>query len=143
MISTRIHGIIDYLTGALLIVAPFLFGFADGTVAQWLYENVAGLRPGDAGYATFSVRPDARTGVDWARTSIRTVRGTAGVSWERAGSGFRMEVEVPVGAVAEVHVPAAGPGEVTAPSGARHLRMDRGFAVYRVTHGTWGFRARR
>lgn len=36
MISTRIHGIIDYLTGALLIVAPFLFGFADGTVAQWL-----------------------------------------------------------------------------------------------------------
>ncbi|MGW1396243.1 family 78 glycoside hydrolase catalytic domain [Streptomyces nigra] len=116
--------------------------YFQGTVAQWLYENVAGLRPGDAGYATFSVRPDARTGVDWARTSIRTVRGTAGVSWERAGSGFRMDVEVPVGAVAEVHVPAAGPGEVTAPSGARHLRMDRGFAVYRVTHGTWGFWAR-
>lgn len=36
MIPTRIHGIIDYITGALLIVAPFLFGFADGTIAQWL-----------------------------------------------------------------------------------------------------------
>ena len=36
-----------------------------GTVAQWLYENVAGLRPGDAGYRTFSVRPDARTGVNY------------------------------------------------------------------------------
>jgi SPW repeat len=35
-LSTRVHGIIDYVTGALLIVAPWLFGFADGTAAQWL-----------------------------------------------------------------------------------------------------------
>ena len=36
MIPTRVHGIIDYLTGVLLIAAPFIFGFADGTAAQWL-----------------------------------------------------------------------------------------------------------
>ncbi len=36
VISTRVHGILDYLTGALLIVAPWLFGFATGGVAQWL-----------------------------------------------------------------------------------------------------------
>ena len=36
MISTRVHAIIDYCTGALLILAPYLFGFADGSVAQWL-----------------------------------------------------------------------------------------------------------
>jgi hypothetical protein len=35
MIPTRVHGIIDYVVGALLILAPFLFGFADGTAAQW------------------------------------------------------------------------------------------------------------
>ncbi|MCB5176063.1 MULTISPECIES: SPW repeat domain-containing protein [Microvirga] len=35
-LSTRVHGIIDYLTGGLLIVAPWLFGFADGTAAQWV-----------------------------------------------------------------------------------------------------------
>lgn len=34
MISSRIHGIIDYLVAALLLVAPFLFGFADGGPAQ-------------------------------------------------------------------------------------------------------------
>jgi hypothetical protein len=26
----------DYLTGGLLIVAPWLFGFADGSAAQWV-----------------------------------------------------------------------------------------------------------
>lgn len=36
MIPTRIHGYIDYIVGALLIVAPFVLGFADGTAAQWV-----------------------------------------------------------------------------------------------------------
>jgi len=36
MIDTRTHGIIDYLTGALLIIAPYLFGFATGGIEQWL-----------------------------------------------------------------------------------------------------------
>jgi hypothetical protein len=36
LMSTRVHGILDYLVGALLIAAPWLFGFADGTPAQWV-----------------------------------------------------------------------------------------------------------
>lgn len=35
-ISTRIHGVIDYLMGLFLIVSPWLFGFTDGTAAQWV-----------------------------------------------------------------------------------------------------------
>jgi hypothetical protein len=35
-IPTRIHGVADYLTGLLLIAAPFLFRFADGSAAQWV-----------------------------------------------------------------------------------------------------------
>ncbi|MGF9758021.1 SPW repeat protein [Microvirga sp. 0TCS3.31] len=35
-IPTGIHGVIDYLTGLLLVVAPFVLGFADGGAAQWV-----------------------------------------------------------------------------------------------------------
>jgi hypothetical protein len=35
-LSTRVHGMLDYLTGGLLIAAPWLFGFADGSAAQWV-----------------------------------------------------------------------------------------------------------
>ncbi len=35
MIPTRTHGVIDYIVGLLLILAPYIFGFADGTAAQW------------------------------------------------------------------------------------------------------------
>ena len=40
MISTRAHGVIDYLTGALLILAPYLFGFATGGIEHWVPEIV-------------------------------------------------------------------------------------------------------
>lgn len=35
-ISTRMHGLADYGVGVLLIIAPYLFGFATGGIAQWL-----------------------------------------------------------------------------------------------------------
>jgi hypothetical protein len=35
-ISTRTHGIIDYIVGALLILAPFVLGFATGGAAMWV-----------------------------------------------------------------------------------------------------------
>jgi hypothetical protein len=35
-IPTKIHGILDYLVGALLIAAPWLFDFADGSAKQWI-----------------------------------------------------------------------------------------------------------
>ena len=35
-IPTRVHGMLDYASGLLLIVAPYLFGFADGTAAQYI-----------------------------------------------------------------------------------------------------------
>ena len=35
-ITTRTHGIIDYIVGALLIVAPWLFLFAQGGPETWV-----------------------------------------------------------------------------------------------------------
>lgn len=34
IINTKFHGVLDYLTGILLIAAPWIFNFADGTAAQ-------------------------------------------------------------------------------------------------------------
>jgi alpha-L-rhamnosidase len=113
--------------------------YFQGTVVQWLYENVAGLRPGDAGYRRFVVRPDARVGVSWAQTSIQTVRGQAAVSWNLVGSTMHLNIEVPVGSTAEVHVPARSGGTVVAMPGARLLRAEPGFTVYEVACGRWRF----
>jgi hypothetical protein len=36
IISTRVHGMMDYAMGVLLLASPYLFGFATGGVKQWL-----------------------------------------------------------------------------------------------------------
>ncbi len=36
MIPTKIHGYLDYAMGALLIAAPWLFGFARGGAETWV-----------------------------------------------------------------------------------------------------------
>ncbi|MGW0520201.1 family 78 glycoside hydrolase catalytic domain [Crossiella sp. NPDC003009] len=118
--------------------------YFQGTVTQWLYENVAGLRPLANGYQRILIRPDARAGVAWARTSINTVRGRAAVSWATTPTGLTLTATVPVGATAEIHVPTAparpGPAhQVTAPPGAVTLPPIPGHAPYRVGSGTWTF----
>ena len=35
-LPTRIHGVIDYIWGVLLLASPWIFGFADGGAAQWV-----------------------------------------------------------------------------------------------------------
>ena len=36
MIDSRVHGILDYVVGLLLILAPYILGFADGGPAQFV-----------------------------------------------------------------------------------------------------------
>lgn len=36
MISTKTHGMLDYLMGVLLIIAPFILDFATGGAAMWV-----------------------------------------------------------------------------------------------------------
>lgn len=35
-ISTKVHGILDYLMGALLMATPWLLGFEDNTLITWI-----------------------------------------------------------------------------------------------------------
>ncbi len=56
-LPTRIHGILDYLLGALLIASPWLLGFADNEAARWV-PVVLG-----AGVLLYSIFTDYELGV--------------------------------------------------------------------------------
>jgi alpha-L-rhamnosidase len=79
--------------------------YALGAVADWLHRTVAGLAPGAPAYREIVVRPLPGGGLTAASARHETPYGTASVSWTRAGGRFALEVVVPVGATATVHVP--------------------------------------
>jgi hypothetical protein len=56
LIPTRIHGMIDYLFGLLLIASPWLFGFDDESTAKWIPMIIG------AGVMVYSVLTDYELG---------------------------------------------------------------------------------
>ena len=90
--------------------------YALGAVADWMHRRVAGLAPAAPGYRRIEVRPLITGELTFARARHLTPYGEASVSWKRESGELRLDVTVPVGTTATVHVPGesepveAGPG---------------------------------
>jgi alpha-L-rhamnosidase len=79
--------------------------YALGAVADWMHRRVAGLAPDAPGYRRIAVRPVPSASLSRAAARHLTPYGEAAVSWERADGSLRLQVTVPVGATAKVHLP--------------------------------------
>jgi alpha-L-rhamnosidase len=88
--------------------------YALGAVADWLHRTVAGLAPAEPGYRRLRVQPRPGPGITSARATHDTPYGEAAVSWTLTdGTAFALDVTVPPGTRAEVHLPdGGGPVEV-------------------------------
>jgi len=110
-----------------------------GTINDWLYHDLAGISPAAPGFAQILIRPAPPAGLDHAEASVDTVRGPVASSWQRAGNGLELTVEIPANTTAEVDVPVSDSGHVSSTSGARYLRTDGGYAIYTVSSGQHHF----
>ena len=118
--------------------------YFQGTVVQWIFENVAGLRNVDAGWERIVVRPDARGEVDSARSAPR--RSAAGCRWRgrrRAGCcrwtcRFR-SVRRPRSTYRPRLRRTSPPYRLR--SRARR-RTRTGYTIYTVPAGQWSFTSR-
>jgi alpha-L-rhamnosidase len=79
--------------------------YALGAVADWMHRRVAGLAPGDPGYRTIVVKPLPTALLTKASARHLTPYGEAAVAWSRGDGQLTLNVTVPVGSTAEVHVP--------------------------------------
>jgi hypothetical protein len=85
-----------------------------GHLMRWFYSGLLGIdqAEGSTGYAALVLKPQVVDGIEWARGEYRSPRGRIGSSWRKESGGLVLEVEVPVNATAEVHVPAGGAARV-------------------------------
>ena len=119
-----------------------------GTIDDWFYRDLAGIKPAAPGYAQITIRPYVPTDLDHVSASVETVRGTVSSGWAKApGGSLTLDVTIPANATAEVAVPAASPEAVTESArpaakaeGVRFVRMDGDRAVFEIGSGTYHFR---
>ncbi|MCW4461997.1 glycoside hydrolase family 78 protein [Sphingomonas sp. BT-65] len=109
------------------------------SIADWMRQRLAGLRPGAPGYRTVLVKPAIPAGLAHAEAVMETIHGRAASRWQVENGRLRLTAEVPANTSGEVWVPERF-GAITAPAGAELLRREGGHAVYRTGPGLFEFR---
>ncbi len=92
--------------------------YAFGAVADWLHRTLAGLAPAAPGYRHLTVRPVPGSGLTEASARHLTPYGEASITWRRDGGQLQVELSVPIGVDATVHLPGRDPFEA---GPGRHL----------------------
>lgn len=123
-----------------------------GSVVQWYYEDLAGMRPLAPGYQRIEFRPEIPArGLDHVSASYESVRGTVATEWRRTAAGLELDVTVPADATGRVFIPAPGPQAVTERGGGaavpagraesvRLVGVEGNRVVYEVGSGAYRFR---
>jgi len=80
--------------------------YALGSVGEWLYRTVAGIEYASPGGRRMRLAPTPDPALRWAAASHISPYGLVRSGWEwLPEGGLRLEVEIPVGASAAVHMP--------------------------------------
>lgn len=100
-----------------------------GSIGAWFYEALAGINFDDAqpGYRHIRFAPQIVRDLNWASGTLETVRGTVSSSWSRSRDSLRIQVSVPVGSTAEIHIPKLGLNGIRINESGREIWADGKF----------------
>lgn len=79
--------------------------FYFGTIDDWFYRYLAGIRPLESGYHRFLIEPSLCGELTEVKASVETPYGEISVCWKRTETQFQMTVEVPVNTTAVIKLP--------------------------------------
>jgi alpha-L-rhamnosidase len=111
-----------------------------GTVDDWLYQDVAGIKAAAPGYTKVTIQPHAVGDLTHASAHIESPLGRIASSWTRKQGRFTLRVDVPVGSTADVLLPAGDRQRAHAPAGATRGERAGGYAHFTVGAGHHEFR---
>lgn len=89
--------------------------YAYGSVVEWFYDTIAGLRPlpEAPGWKRFRISPIPGGGLTSAAATLQTPHGPAGSSWKIEAGRMRLTVRIPPNTTAEIVLPVAGAAGMT------------------------------
>ena len=120
--------------------------YAYGAVGTWMYQNIGGITPVDAGYKKIEIAPTPGGGLTEGKGTFDSVYGHISSEWKTTTHGLTLDVTVPVNTTATVRIPAANAfavseGGVAAADadGVSDVTSARGVVSLTVGSGTYAF----
>ena len=81
--------------------------YAFGSVNEWMFGNMAGLKVDQAGYRTFSIKPEiAKEGINYVKATYHSINGEITSSWKKDGKQLSLQITIPVNTSASVFISA-------------------------------------
>jgi alpha-L-rhamnosidase len=118
--------------------------YAFGSVGEYLYSVIGGIKPASPGYSTIVIQPVPGTGLTWANTSYHCIRGVISTAWTNLNNTFNLEVVIPPNTRAQVYVPTTNAIAITESGvlavnspGVTYLGLSNGCALYSVGSGRY------
>jgi len=120
--------------------------YSFGAVYQWMVENMGGIRSGAPGYGKIIIHPQPGGRLKWARVGYDSIRGPIESSWKLEKGKFLLDVKIPTGSTAAVHIPASRASDITESGGpldrargVKLLRREADRVVLEVESGSYRF----
>ncbi len=117
---------------------------------SWFYNSLAGMNSDSEkpGYKHIIFWPRPAGDITSASYFNLTPYGNAGIYWKKEANTFLMDITVPVGCSATVHVPASSSDKVKEQGKGTKLsrdltfiRMENGYALFEVASGSYHFKS--
>ena len=128
--------------------------FAFGSVGQWYYEYLAGIRPLEPGFKRILIAPMPAGDLTWVEATYPSMYGEIRSSWRIKGERLTLDVTMPANTSAEIRVPVSSDtptitesGVTVVDGGEKALRaagltfrgIAEGVAVFEAGAGQYGF----
>jgi len=112
------------------------------SAGTFLYNVLAGINRGEGiAYRNVRIEPELVHGLNWTSASTETIHGLVASSWKRLGNGYQLEVSIPTGSTASVHLPllklsdpAVREGDSTIFAGGKQQGADEGVLAVHLLH---------
>lgn len=78
-----------------------------GSVSEWLYKYVAGIRPDSAavGFNKIIIKPEGFYELPSLKASYASINGSINIEWEKGKEHTQIKVTVPVNTTAKIYLP--------------------------------------
>ena len=123
-----------------------------GSISEWFYKHVAGIQVDlDAcGSDKVTIHPKLTHKLEWSKASYQSIRGEITCHWYWQDDVLHLDLDIPSGVTATVHLPAQnadqvmeGESTVCDSAGVKTLQHEDGKLVLAVQNGEYRFSAPR
>lgn len=114
--------------------------YAFGSVNEWLFNYMAGIRNAGVGYDSIRIEPVFDERIDYVKAGYHSINGLISSAWARTGSDIILNITLPVNTRAEVVLPEQCSITIIEPEGVNiELNKVSGNTLVSIGSGKYKF----